>query len=64
MALGNENPGKGSKKLPGCKDVYYLRDARARVFYRINYEDKTVEILAKSTKKNEQVVIDILRKIY
>lgn len=53
MALGNENPGKGSKKLPGCKDVYYLRGARARVFYRINYEDKTVEILAKSTKKNE-----------
>ena len=64
MALGNENLGKGGKKLSGCKDVYYHRSGRARLFYRMNHEDKTIEILAKSSKKNQQVVIDILRKIY
>ena len=58
---GNTNPGLGSKNL--FKDVSYLRGRNgARVFYR--NVDGTIEILGKSSKANEQKVIDILDKMY
>jgi RHS repeat-associated protein len=58
---GNTNPGIGSKNL--IEDINYLRGRNgARVFYRI-VED-TMEILGKSSKANEQKVIDIILDIY
>jgi hypothetical protein len=58
---GNTNPGIGSKNL--FKDVNYLRGRNgARVFYRV--KDGVMEILGKSSKANEQNVINILKKLY
>jgi hypothetical protein len=58
---GNTNPGLGTKHLAG--DIYYLRGSNgARVFYRIVNE--TMEILGKSSKANEQVVIDLVIKTF
>ncbi|KAF1084282.1 tRNA nuclease WapA precursor [Sporotomaculum syntrophicum] len=61
LAQGNTNPGLGSKNL--FKDISYLRGKNgARVFYRT--VDGQIEILAKSSKANEQKVLDILKKMY
>jgi hypothetical protein len=61
LLQGNTNPGLGSKNL--FKDVSYLRGRNgARVFYR--NVDGTIEILGKSSKANEQKVIDILNDMY
>lgn len=61
LLQGNTNPGLGSKNL--FKVVSYLRGRNgARVFYR--NVNETIEILGKSSKANEQKVIDILNKIY
>ena len=58
---GNTNPGLGSKNL--FNDICYLRGSNgARVFYRMT--DNGMEILAKASKANEEVVIKILQKIY
>jgi len=58
---GNTNPGLGSKNL--FENVSYLRGKNgARVFYRMN--DNKMEILGKSSKANEQTVINVLRELY
>ncbi|RTE10629.1 RHS repeat-associated core domain-containing protein [Paenibacillus whitsoniae] len=58
---GNTNPGLGTKNL--FKDIYYLRgDEGARVFYRM--ANGEMQILAKSSKANEDKVIKILTDIY
>ncbi len=58
---GNTDPGIGSRHL--INNVYYLRGSEgARVFYRL--QDGVFEILGKSNKKNEQVVIDTIKKLY
>lgn len=58
---GNSNPGLGSKNL--FKDISYLRGRNgARVFYRI--KNGVMEILGKSSKANEQKVINILKNLY
>jgi hypothetical protein len=61
LLKGNENPGLGSKNL--FKDISYLRGRNgARIFYRKT--DTGYEILGKADKANEQVVINILKKLY
>lgn len=58
---GNANPGLGTKNLFG--NINYLRGRDgARVFYRII--NGSMEILAKSSKANEQEVINILKGLY
>ncbi|HEU5380770.1 MAG TPA: polymorphic toxin-type HINT domain-containing protein [Ktedonobacteraceae bacterium] len=58
---GNENPGIGNGNLFG--DINYLRSRNgARVFFRIVGD--AMQILGKSNKANEQVVIDILTRLY
>jgi RHS repeat-associated protein len=58
---GNTNPGLGSKNLFG--NVSYLRGREgARVFYRMN--NGKMEILGKSSKANEQIVINVLKELY
>ncbi|HXG95239.1 MAG TPA: hypothetical protein VNN73_23080 [Blastocatellia bacterium] len=61
LAKGNFNPGIGTKNLFG--NIFYAR-ARdgARVFFRPIKNG--VEILGKADKKNEQQVIDRIRKLY
>lgn len=58
---GNTNPGLGSKNLFG--NISYLRGRDgARVFYRMN--NGKMEILGKSSKANEQTVINVLKELY
>jgi RHS repeat-associated protein len=61
LAKGNLNPGIGTKNLFGNISYARKRDG-ARVFFR-QVEGK-IEILAKATKKNEQAVIEKLKKLY
>ena len=58
---GNTNPGKGNGSLSG--DIRYLRGQNGgRVFFRIVGE--TMEILGKSSKANEQRVIDLVEMLF
>lgn len=58
---GNDDPGKGTKGLPG--GIRYLRgDAGARLFFR--RVGDTYEIVGKSDKKLENTVIDELKALY
>ncbi len=59
---GNDNPGIGSKTLPGS-NIGYLRGSNGgRVFFQETSDG--IEILGKSDKKNEQQVINRLMKLY
>ena len=61
LSLGNRNPGIRTENV--FKDVYELRGKnRARVYYR--EVDGKIEILGKSVKRNQQKVINILKKMY
>ena len=62
LSKGNLNPGIGSKNLFGNVFEARARDG-ARVYFR-TLKDGTVEVLAKSTKENQQRVIDILTELY
>lgn len=63
LASGNLTPGTGTKKLMG--DISYARTKDgARVFFRPGKDGKTIEILAKSDKKNEAAVIAKLKELY
>jgi hypothetical protein len=61
LARGNLNPGIGTKNPFGSISYARARDG-ARVFFR-QVEGK-IEILAKATKRNEQAVIEKLKKLY
>jgi hypothetical protein len=58
--------GRGSKQLEGTKTVYYMRSGgEARVFYRDSKEEqRAVEILGESDKKQEKLVIKNIKKNY
>ncbi|NNV03906.1 hypothetical protein ETC00_14685 [Brevibacillus sp. MCWH] len=60
----NVNPGSGNKFIPGIPGVFELRakDSGARVYLRKMGD--TVEILAKSDKDNQKVVIQRLKRLY
>ena len=61
LAKGNLNPGIGTKNLFGNISYARARDG-ARVFFR--KAGDTIEILAKSSKKNEAQVIRKLENLY
>jgi len=61
LGKGNMNPGIGSKHLFNGIMEARARDG-ARVYFR-SVGDR-VEILAKSSKNNQDQVIDLLRQIY
>jgi len=63
---GELHAGRGAKKLPGTKTIYYMRaENKARLFFRYSEEEKgAVEKLAESNKEEEQEVIDNLKQNY
>lgn len=62
LARGNMNPGIGSKNLFG--NISYARSRKgARVFFRKTGE-RSIEILGKASKQNEDEVIAVLKRLY
>jgi hypothetical protein len=59
---GNTNPGIGTKRVLGNIFEARARDG-ARVYFRMG-ADGVIEILAKSSKKNQSRVINLLMEIY
>lgn len=60
LSDGNKSPGLGSESVKGLKNV---SEARGRSGGRVCYRETngTIEILAKSNKKNQNDVINILK---
>ena len=63
---GELHAGRGAKKLPGTKTVYYMRAGnKARLFFKYSDEEKAaVEVIGESDKDNEPRVINNLKKNY
>jgi hypothetical protein len=62
LALGNKNPGIGSRRVKGLKTVSEARGRNeGRVYFR--EKDGKLEILGKSNKDNQNTVIGILQKM-
>lgn len=62
LALGNDNPGIGNRRVKGLKNVLEARGRNeGRVYFR--EKDGKLEILAKSNKDNQNKVIGILQKM-
>lgn len=68
---GELHGGRGAKKLPGTKTVFYMRSGgEARLFFRYSdkeYSDKekgAIEVIGESDKDNETRVIKNLKKNY
>ena len=63
---GELHAGRGAKKLPGTKTVFYMRSGgEARLFFKYSDKEKgTVEVIAESDKDNETRVIKNLKKNY
>lgn len=63
LRLGNENPGIGTRRVKGLKNVSESRGRReGRVYFR-KVEKAKIEVLAKSNKDNQDAVIDILKNL-
>jgi acylphosphatase len=62
LALGNDNPGIGKRRVKGLKNV---SEARGRNEGRVYFREKNgkLEILAKFNKQNQNKVISILQKM-
>ena len=63
---GELHAGRGAKKLPGTKTVFYMRSGgEARLFFKDSDKEKgAVEVIAESDKDNETRVINNLKKNY
>lgn len=62
LALGNDNPGIGNRRVKGLKNVLEARGRNeGRVYFR--EKDGKLEILAKSNKDNQNKVISTLQKM-
>ena len=63
---GELHAGRGAKKLPGTKTVFYMRlGGEARLFFKYSDKEKgAVEVIAESDKDNETRVINNLKKNY
>jgi len=61
---GELHAGRGAKKLPGTKTVFYMRSGgEARLFFKYSKEEKgSVEVIGESDKDNETRVIDNIKK--
>ena len=59
---GELHAGRGAKKLPGTKTVFYMRSGG---FFKYSKEEKgAVEVIEESDKDNDTRVIDNLKKNY
>ena len=58
--------GRGAKKLPGTKTVYYMRSGgQARLFFRYSEKERgAVEVIAEADKNSETNVIKNIKKNY
>ena len=63
---GEFHAGRGAKKLPGTKTVFYMRSGgEARLFFKYSDKEKgSIEVIGESDKDNETRVIDNLKKNY
>ena len=63
---GELHAGRGAKKLPGTKTVFYMRSGgEARLFFKYSDKEKgAVKVIAESDKDNETRVINNLKKNY
>lgn len=63
---GELHAGRGAKKLPGTKTVFYMRSGgEARLFFKYSDKEKgAVEVIGESDKDNETRVINNLKKKY
>ena len=63
---GELHAGRGAKKLPGTKTVFYMRSGgEARLFFKYSDKEKgAVEVIGESDKDNETRVINNLKKNY
>lgn len=61
---GEFHAGRGAKKLPGTKTVFYMRaGGKARLFFKYSDEEKgTVQVIAESDKANESRAIKTIKK--
>jgi hypothetical protein len=61
---GEFHAGRGAKKLPGTKTVFYMRSGgEARLFFKYSDEEKgAVGVIGESDKDNETRVINNLKK--
>ena len=62
LSSGNENPGIGTRRIKGLKNV---SEARGRNEGRVYFREKNgkIQILATSNKDNQNRVIGILQKM-
>ncbi len=63
---GELHAGRGAKKLPGTKTVFYMRSGgEARLFFKYSDTEKNaVEIIGEADKDHETRVINNLKKNY
>jgi hypothetical protein len=63
---GEFHAGRGAKKLPGTKTIFYMRSGgEARLFFKYSEDEEgAVKIIAESDKDNETRVIDNIKKNY
>jgi hypothetical protein len=63
---GELHAGRGAKKLPGTKTVFYMRSGgEARLFFKYSDKEKgAIEVIGESDKDNETRVINNLKKNY
>jgi hypothetical protein len=63
---GEFHAGRGARKLPGTKTIFYMRSGgEARLFFKYSEDEEgAVEVIAESDKDSETRVIDNLKKNY
>jgi len=61
---GEFHAGRGAKRLPGTKTIFYMRSGgEAHLFFKYSKDEEgAVEVLAESDKDSETKVIDNLKK--
>jgi hypothetical protein len=66
LGSGHFKSGRGSRKMPGSKTIYYMRSGqKVRLYYRYSKtEERTVEIVAETSKNNQPKTIKLLKKMY
>lgn len=65
LELGEFQSGRGAEKLSGTKIHYMRSGGEARLYYRYcPTDEKVLELLGESNKKNPDKVIEILRAHY
>ena len=66
LGSGHFQSGRGSRKLPGSKTIYYMRSGqKVRLYYRSSKtEERTIEIVAETSQDNQPKTIKLLKKLY